>query len=212
MVPSFRFGCWVSYISHWRKSLQKDEQKVTENNIGVVHNNHYLCMLTPLMMKRFVLLFAALGLLFACTLEESNNGNDGAAHVNGISLDRPTATIKEGESITLVATVTPSNANNKNVTWTTSSEAVATVDNNGKVTGVKAGSATITATTEDGGKQATCSLSVETNLAPSVTVEANHVSAISAVLTGKANLGSTVASDLKVGNYIRVVQWKHVNI
>ena len=161
-------------------------------------------LITTLMMKRFVLMFAALGLLFACTPEENNtgdnNGNPGSAvHVTGISLDRPTATIKEGESITLVSTVTPANAANKNVTWATSSEAVATVDNNGKVTGVKAGSATITATTEDGGKKATCALTVEANLAPSVTGEANHVSAISAVLAGKANLGSSVASDLKVG-------------
>lgn len=148
-------------------------------------------------------MFATFGLLLTCTPEENNtgdnNGNDGTVHVTGISLDRPTATIKEGESITLVATVTPANADNKNVTWATSSEAVATVDDNGKVTGVKTGSATITATTEDGGKKATCALSVEANLAPSVTVEANHVSAISAVLAGKANLGSTVASDLKVG-------------
>lgn len=155
------------------------------------------------MMKRFVLMFAAFGVLFACTPEENNtgdnNGNHGTVHVTGISLDRPTATINEGESITLVATVNPANANNKNVTWSTSSEAVATVDNNGKVTGVEAGSATITATTEDGGKKATCALSVEANLAPSVTVEANQVSAISAVLAGKANLGSTVASDLKIG-------------
>ena len=42
-------------------------------------------------------------------------------------------------------------------------------------------------------------LSVEANLAPSVTVEAKNISAISAVLAGKANLGSTVASDMKVG-------------
>lgn len=129
----------------------------------------------------------------------SVEANDGTVHVTGISLDRPTATVKEGESITLIATVTPANAKNKNITWTTSSEAVASVDNNGKVTGVKAGNATITATTEDGGKKATCALSVKANMALSVTVDANHVSAISAVLAGKANLGSTVASDLKVG-------------
>ena len=154
-------------------------------------------------MKHFVLMFAALGLLFACTPEENNtgddNGNDVTVHVTGISLDRPTVTIKEGESVTLVATVTPDNAVNKNVSWSTSSEAVATVDQNGKVTGVKAGSATITATAEDGGLKATCAMSVEANLAPSVTVEAKNVSAVSAVLAGKANLGSTVASDLKVG-------------
>ena len=151
----------------------------------------------------------AVAALFAasCTPEENNpsgtdepgGGKDGTVHVTGISLDHPSATIKEGETLTLVATVTPDNAANKTVKWSTSSETVATVDNNGKVTGIKAGSATITATTEDGGKKATCALTVEANLAPSVTVGADHISAISVVLSGNANLGTSAASDLKVG-------------
>ena len=149
----------------------------------------------------------AVAALFACTPEENNptgtdepgGGKDGTVHVTGISLDHPSATIKEGETVTLVATVTPDNAANKTVKWSSSSETVATVDGNGKVTGIKAGSATITATTEEGGKKATCALTVEANLAPSVTVGAEHVSAISVVLKGKANLGTTAASDLKIG-------------
>lgn len=157
-------------------------------------------------MKKYLFALAALSLLMACTPEEngadnnqSGNGGDKIVRVTGIYLDRNSATIKEGEYITLVATVTPSNADNKSVSWSSSSDGVATVDASGKVTGVKAGSATITATAEDGGLKATCALSVEANLAPSVTIEAKNVSAISAVLAGKANLGSTVASDLKVG-------------
>ena len=54
----------------------------------------------------------------------------------------------------------PANATNKKVTWKSSNAAVATVDANGKVTGVKAGEATITVTTEDGGKTATCKVTV----------------------------------------------------
>ena len=161
-------------------------------------------------MKKHLFALAALSLLFACTPEENGsgdnqpegpgNGEDNKiVHVTGISLDRNSATIKEGESIVLAATVTPDNADNKSVSWSSSGDAVATVDAGGKVTGIKAGSATITATTEDGGKKATCSISVEANLAPSVTIEAKNISAVSAVLAGKANLGSTVASDLKVG-------------
>jgi len=158
-------------------------------------------------MRKYLLVLTALALLFACTPEENNpsgtdepeGGKDKTVHVTGISLDRNSATIKEGEYITLVATVTPSNADNKSVSWSSSSDAVATVDASGKVTGVKAGSATITAITADGGMKASCALSVEANLAPSVTVEAKNVSAVSAVLAGKANLGTTVASDLKVG-------------
>ena len=157
-------------------------------------------------MKKCLFALAALSLLMACAPEEngadnnhSGNGGDKIVHVTGISLDRNSAAIKEGEYITLVATVTPSNADNKSVSWSSSSDAVATVDASGKVTGVKAGSATITATAADGGMKASCALSVEANLATSVTIEANHISAISVVLAGKANLSSTVASDLKVG-------------
>ena len=157
-------------------------------------------------MRKYLLVLTALALLFACTPEEngadnnqSGNGGDKIVHVTGISLDRNSAAIKEGEYITLVATVTPPNADNKTVSWSSSSDAVATVDASGKVTGVKAGSATITATAADGGMKASCALSVEANLAPSVTLEAKNISAISAVLAGEANLGSTVASDLKVG-------------
>ena len=148
-------------------------------------------------MKKAIAAFAVLTVLFACTPE--NDPGDGSVHITGISLDRTKVKIMEGESVTLVATVTPDNADNKNVTWTTSSEAIATVDNNGKVTGVKAGSATITATTEDRGKKATCLLTVEANLAPCVTVGSEHVSTLSAMLKGKANLGNTIASDLRIG-------------
>ncbi len=157
----------------------------------------------PSLLSAIVFLFFGIG----CTPIEqstpSESGNEGdldnKVHVTGISLDQPSATIKEGEYITLIATVTPSNADNKEVSWSSNSESVAIVDNSGKVTGVKAGSATITATAIDGEMKAICSISVEANLAPSVTIEANHLSAISAVLAGKANLGSTVAADLQVG-------------
>lgn len=99
----------------------------------------------------------------------------------------------------IVATITPENANNKDITWSSSSDVVATVDNNGRVTGVKAGSATITAATVDEDKTAECSITVERKVAPSVTIGAERISAISAVLKGKANLSSTASSSLRVG-------------
>ena len=66
-----------------------------------------------------------------------------------------------GDSETLTATITPENATNQKVTWKSSNEAVATVDAAGKVTAVKAGEATITVTTDDGGKTATCKVTVK---------------------------------------------------
>ena len=65
-----------------------------------------------------------------------------------------------GGNETLVATILPADATNQKVTWASSDEAVATVDANGKVTAVKAGEATITVTTEDGGKTAFCRVTV----------------------------------------------------
>ena len=80
--------------------------------------------------------------------------------VTGISLNKNNLSLEKGSNETLIATVTPSNATNKNVTWSSSNTSVATVNSSGKVTAVKAGTATITVTTEDGGKTATCFITV----------------------------------------------------
>ena len=83
--------------------------------------------------------------------------------VRDISVYPTSCTITEGESVTLVATVSPSNATNKSVTWRSSNTSVATVDSNGTVgtvRGIKAGTATITVTTVDGGLTASCVVTV----------------------------------------------------
>ena len=81
--------------------------------------------------------------------------------VESISLDTTEATIKEDGNIQLTATVTPDNATNKNVSWESSNTSVAIVDNTGYVTAKSKGTATITATTEDGGKTATATITVK---------------------------------------------------
>jgi len=80
--------------------------------------------------------------------------------VTGVSLNKNTSSIAVGANETLVAIITPSNATNKNVNWTSSNTAVATVDSTGKVVGVTAGTATITVTTAEGNKTATCQVTV----------------------------------------------------
>ena len=82
--------------------------------------------------------------------------------VTGVTLDKSTAKLTaKGRTVDLTATVAPENATNKKVTFTTSNEKVATVDANGKVTAAGNGTATITVTTEDGKKTATCEVTVE---------------------------------------------------
>ena len=81
--------------------------------------------------------------------------------VTGVTLSQTSASLQFGETLTLTATVAPDNAANKSVTWSSNNEDVATVDENGVVTAkTTAGTATITATTADGGKTATCTVTV----------------------------------------------------
>ncbi|MBQ7433480.1 MAG: Ig-like domain-containing protein [Lachnospiraceae bacterium] len=82
------------------------------------------------------------------------------AAVSGVSLDKTTLSTKTGLTETLTATVSPANAGNQNVTWTSSDPSVATVSAAGVVTGVKKGTATITVTTEEGGFTASCAVNV----------------------------------------------------
>ena len=84
---------------------------------------------------------------------------DSTVHVSSVSLNKNSTTIAVGGSETLTATISPNNATNKNVTWSSNNTSVATVSN-GTVTGVAAGNATITATTVDGGQTANCAVTV----------------------------------------------------
>ena len=82
--------------------------------------------------------------------------------VTSISLNKKTLYVNINATAQLTATVSPSDATNKSVTWTSSNTGVATVNSNGVVTGVSVGSCTITATAKDGsGKQASCAVTVQ---------------------------------------------------
>ena len=81
--------------------------------------------------------------------------------VTSVSLNKTELTIEKGKSETLTATVSPSDATNKAVTWQSSNNSIATVDQNGKVTAKELGNVTITVTTKDGSKTATCSVTVK---------------------------------------------------
>lgn len=80
--------------------------------------------------------------------------------VSGIKLDATSKTLAVGESFTLKATVEPSDADNKKVNWSSSNTTIATVDKDGNVKALKAGSCKITATTDDGGYTADCEITV----------------------------------------------------
>ena len=80
--------------------------------------------------------------------------------VTGITLNKTDISLEEGESFTLVATVKPSGATNKGVSWSISNSDIAIVDASGKVTAKSGGTTTIIAKTDDGGKTAVCTVTV----------------------------------------------------
>lgn len=82
-------------------------------------------------------------------------------NVTGVNLDQTKLTIEVGQTAKLTATVEPANATNQKVTWVSSNTAVATVDENGVVKGIKAGTAKITVKTEDRGKSAVATVTVK---------------------------------------------------
>lgn len=111
------------------------------------------------MKQRFFTGLGTLVCVIACVfaLAACNNGQTPTVEVEGIKLNKTELTLEVGGEETLTATVTPDNATNKAVGWSSDNAAVVTVTD-GKVKAVAAGKATVTA--KSGGKSATCSVTV----------------------------------------------------
>ena len=93
-------------------------------------------------------------------IEVSYKLSDGTISVTNVSMSESNVTLEVGKTKQLTATLAPTDATDKTVTWYSSNPSVATVDSNGKITAVAAGSATITVTTVDGGLTADCAVTV----------------------------------------------------
>ena len=112
--------------------------------------------------------------------------------VTGVTLDKTTLSLQEGDTGNLAATIAPSTATDKTVTYSSSDKEVATVTNAGKVTAVKAGNADITVTTKDGNKTAKCTLTVTAKQIP-VTGVTLDKSTLSLEVGATETLNATVA-------------------
>jgi uncharacterized protein YjdB len=119
-------------------------------------------------------------------------GSNPTVPVTGVTVSPTSASVAVGATTTLTATVLPTNATNKSVTWTTNNAAVATVNASGVVTGVAAGSATITVRTQDGGFTATSAITVTSSNVPVTGVSVTPMSATIGVGTTRA-LAATVS-------------------
>ena len=128
----------------------------------------------------------------AVTVKEPSGGE---VAVTGISLNQSSAELEVGKTLQLKSTITPSNATNKSVQWTSSNSAVASVDINGLVTAKAIGTAQITAKTEDGGKTATVSITVKKASEQNVPVTgvSINMSSLSLKVGESATLTTTIA-------------------
>ena len=101
------------------------------------------------------------GLLIAAMTLIAFPSCKGDKKVTGVKLSETTKSIVVGGEFVLTATVSPTDAANKEVTWTSDKADIATVDNNGKVKGLAIGEATITVTTKEGNKTDKCKVTVD---------------------------------------------------
>ncbi|MDE5781511.1 MAG: Ig-like domain-containing protein, partial [Lachnospiraceae bacterium] len=123
--------------------------------------------------------------------------------VTEVSLNNTNLGIVKGKTFGLVATVTPSNATDKSVTWSSSDENVATVKD-GVVTAVAVGKATITVTTKDGGKTAVCTVNVSETEIPITGITINKA-ATELTVGGNETLTYTVTPE--DANNSDTVEW-----
>ena len=133
-----------------QEGLNVSDENLSKLDFKISNNKAYVAI-NPTASKKL--------LIKSRQLEKLNTGQ--IVGVSGITLNKTALNLTIGASESLVATISPSNATNKDVEWTSSNTNVATVDTTGKVTGVSAGSATITVKTKDGSKVATCNVTVK---------------------------------------------------
>ena len=145
-----------------------------------------------------VVLFAFFPAFFtSCAGNEVDDANI-IIPVSEVCLNPTTLVLEEGKSATITVSFIPENATNKNVSWISTNDVVASVIS-GVVNAKKSGTADIIVSTEDGGKTAICKVSVNSATIPSITVGAEKVTAVSVLLSGKAQKVATVGSDFEMG-------------
>ena len=112
----------------------------------------------------FKMMSLAIAGVCASMMFASCNKTPDTVAVQSVKLDETSILLYEGETQTLKATISPAEATNKSVSWTSDNTAVATVSDDGLVKAVAAGDAVITVTTADGGKTATCAVTVKASI------------------------------------------------
>ena len=127
--------------------------------------------------------------------------------VSSISFSSSATGINVGGSKKLSVIIKPTNATNKGVTWSSSNTSVVSVDQNGKITGKKVGSATITATAKDGGKKAICKVTVTANIVVVQSIKLN----VSTLNMGKGGITTLSATITPSNATNQAITWSSSN-
>lgn len=155
-------------------------------------------------MKKKLLWAALLCTAIAFTACNTGDEDTEAPNVSGVTLNKTTLTVVVGDGELLEYKVSPAEAEDQTVTWSSSDPTVAKVNDRGMVKGVKTGSAIITITTTDGGKTATCNVTVVAEL-----IKVTGITL--APTTAKVEIGKTttlVATVMPANASDKTVIWK----
>ena len=158
------------------------------------------------MKKIYSLMLLCAAIVFATGCSKDDDSTSTPVSVSGVTLDKTTLSIDVGGTSTLIATVSPDNAADKSVAWSSDKTDIATVTDAGVVAGVAVGTATITVTSADGEKVATCQ----------VTVTAATIAVISITLDGDKSISvgekaTPVATILPTNATNKTVTWSSSN-
>jgi uncharacterized repeat protein (TIGR02543 family) len=147
-------------------------------------------------MKKGIFVFFAVLTLFALAMMGCDS-DSGSGSSTKVTLSPTTLSVEVGESKPITATTDPAG---EIVTWSSSNTAVATVNPGGLVTGVSAGTATITATVKDGGK-ATCAVTVTAEASTDIKIEGDTLVHSPAKLVGSGAWGADLGTTNEDGSY-----------
>ena len=123
--------------------------------------------------------------------QESNPSTE--VKVESIRLNKESTSVQVGEKINLIATISPTNATEKEIRWTSSDENIATVSSSGIITAKSSGTVTITAITKDGNKVATCEVAVTAKTSSSDDIYKSNTNSQS---SGNSNKDTTTSSKI----------------
>lgn len=133
--------------------------------------------------------------------------------VSGITLNMAKATVATGKQLQLTATLAPSNASNKSVTWSSSNEAVAVVSENGTVIAISPGVCQIKATANDGsGKSASCMLTVKDKdeVSDFLIGSVNDWQEFAAIVLEQPDINARMTADIDLGDVQTVIGTEEV--